>query len=205
MKARSVAVLILAFAVVTASAIGGQLKLKGVISSGDLLLANLSSEGGPSRWCREGDSFSGFVVAAINAAAGTVSILASDGKRSELQLEESLITGPDRARISTKLLQPDALDWAWIRSDANPMRRAPHPLPEWAVRAWAELDEDLRNDFRNYYRVHGWELTLVEARGDRMRQDVSPLINPSDPPVSREAVRQRAKSAGQLNKSEKKP
>jgi len=85
------------------------------------------------------------------------------------------------------------------------MRRAPQPLPEWAVRAWADLDEDLRNDFRNYYRVHGWELTLVEARGDRMRQDVSPLLNPSDPPVSREAVRQRAKSAGQLNKNEKKP
>ena len=205
MAIRSFLILIVAFAVVTGSAGGGQLKVKGVISSGDLLLANLSSEGGPSRWCKEGDSFSGFVVAAINATAGSVSIVAPDGKRSELRLEPSLITGSDRARISTKLLQPDALDWAWIRSDANPMRRAPQPLPEWAVRAWAELDEDLRNDFRNYYRVHGWELTLVEARGDRMRQDVSPLLNPSDPPVSREAVRQRAKSAGQLNKNEPRP
>jgi hypothetical protein len=67
------------------------------------------------------------------------------------------------------------------------------------------LDEDLKTDFRNYYRVHGWELTLVEARGDRMRQDVSPLINPSDPPVSKEAARQRAKAAGPVGKPEPRP
>jgi hypothetical protein len=205
MKTRSLLILTVAFAAVTASAIGSQLTAKGIISSGELLLANLASEGGPSRWCKEGDSFSGFMVAAINATAGTILIVAPDGKQSELRLEQPLITGPDPARMPTKLLQPDALNWAWIRSDANPMRRAPHPLPEWAVRAWADLDEDLRNDFRNYYRVHGWELTLVEARGDRMRQDVSPLVNPSDPPVSKEALKQRAKSAGRLNKNENKP
>lgn len=201
-RASIVLVLLAAFACAAAAA---EVRVKGLVSSGGLRPANLSAEDGPSRWCREGDSFSGFVVAAINATAGSVSIVAPDGKRSELRLEQSLITGSDRARIPTKLLQPDALDWAWIRSDANPMRRAPQPLPEWAVRAWADLDEDLRNDFRNYYRVHGWELTLVEARGDRLRQDVSPLINPSDPPVSREAVRQRAKSAGPLKKNETKP
>lgn len=188
---------LMAFAAGTAAA---DVSVKGFIATGDLRLANLAAEGGPSRWCREGDSFSGFVVVKIDATAGLVSLVSPDGKQSTLRLEASLITGGDQPRAPAKLLQPASLDWNWIRSDANPMRRAPHPLPEWAVRAWADLDEDLKTDFRNYYRVHGWELTLVEARGDRMRQDVSPLINPSDPPVSQEAARQRAKAAGPVGK-----
>lgn len=138
-----------------------------------------------NKWCAVGDKIGPYTVTEIKADEEKITLRDSEGSESQVRLSRSIIrkTGIYKSKSAPTLTDPKNLNWAWIRSDANPMRKQPEPLPEWAVLVWQSSGEDFRIGFKNYYRAHGWELSRVELKDEtRSRQDFDPIDNPFDPP-----------------------
>lgn len=169
--------------------------LRGIAVIGDSAIAHVTA-GGVGTWCKAGDRFAGWTIVEIDRATSAVVVEAKNGMRKSVGIAGATIHDSGPLHVPKQLVRPEALDWNWIRSDQNPMRRKPHSLPEWAVLAWKDLDEDIRIDFRNYYRAHGWELTRVEVIGNRLRETIAPLQDPREPIPSPEEIRARARPAG---------
>jgi hypothetical protein len=60
----------------------------------------------------------------------------------------------------------EQLDWKWIRSDANPMRREAPALPYEIASGWDALSADERLRIENHHRLHGWTINVAK-RGER--------------------------------------
>lgn len=183
----------------------GEIVLRGLVTLKEGSIAHLSAGSGQGQWCREGDTFEGWTLTSIQAGNSRVFLTTKDGSTRTIVLQSTSIAHGAPKPANGQLLDPASLDWAWIRSDRNPMRDAPEPLPMSVIQTWAGLDEDLKTEFRNYYRAHGWELTGVEVRGERSHQSVSPLRNPHEPAPSAEDVRKRSKAAGKAGAAAPRP
>jgi hypothetical protein len=172
--------------------------LHGIAVIGGEKIAYLSTRAAQGTWLKQGDRLGGWRLVSIDQDSASAVVAGEDGSSETLRAEASLVpdSGVARPPGQKKVLAPESLDWHWIRSAKNPMRDAPEPLPTWVIRAWDTLTEDLRTDFRNYYRAHGWELSSITVKGDRMTQSVDPLPNPYEPKPTAEEVRRRAKPAG---------
>ncbi len=140
------------------------------------------------RWYDIADDVDGRRIEAIGK--DSVTLKSNDtGETFVLKVRPVTIHQSSEDRLVRRpLLEASQVDWNWIRSDANPMRKKPESLPPWAQFGWNDLPEHIRIDFRNYYRSHGWDLTKVDSRPElgTSRYSIGPLENPSDPKLTRE-------------------
>lgn len=144
------------------------------------------------KWYSVGDTIRNYRVRAIDISGGLVVLQDNEGRSFEILLPAEKIS-QIAAEMPPRLTPAENLDWKWIRSEQNPMRKAPIPLPEWAVLAWEDGGEKFRIDFKNYYRAHGWEISNVQGKlGGRVRQDFAPLTNPSDRVRTKEEIMRTA-------------
>lgn len=175
------------------SALPGQVAFNGFLSTGKQIIVSLTLPDGRTTWCAKGDSIGEYEVVDINLESESVTVTDAKGQRMMIRISGTNIqTTADQIAKKTEIIPAEKLNWNWIRSDANPMRREPKPLPVWVATDWANLDENLRNDYRNYYRTHGWELVRVElSPTGKLRQSIYPVKNPFDRTPSREEVRSR--------------
>ena len=165
------------------------IELRGIIREDPRTIAYLLLSDGRGKWCAEGDVIGVYTLRTIHLEANEAVVEAA-GRPSRQTL--SLVKpSPGEAKASPtghgagKLLPAADLDWSWIRSEANPMRKAPEPLPDWVALEWARIDDAVRKDFQNFSRRHGWELVRVLALPNgRIRQSISPLRNPAEPALS---------------------
>lgn len=139
--------------------------VRGLFQMGGVGYASLADENPRhSRWVTVGQTWGDYTVAAIAVEAQQVVLVRTGGSESTVvQLAGASI------KPAAQLIELSALDWAWIRSAANPMRRYPVELPVDLPRQWAALPEDERIRIRNYYRQHGYDIE-VQQIGEGMFQ-----------------------------------
>jgi hypothetical protein len=97
------------------------------------------------------------------------------------------------------LIPAEELDWAWIRSDDNPMRHQPENISESMINDWVHGHPSARVAIRNHYRRMGWDVTHIEIKdAGRIIAGISPLRNPAEPQPTREEIRDRQVGAGPM-------
>jgi hypothetical protein len=171
--------------------------LFGVIGDNENKRAWLGVDIKNSRWHREGSLSGGYEIVEIQTQKGYV-VVRKPGQQN-ITIWLSGMGGPSEPEST--LIPLEELDWAWIKSDQNPMKNAPRPLPEWIVLSWKQMRERARIDIYNYYRVHGWNLVQVEVKEDgRILQGMDPLADPTQPQPTMEEVRRRSIPAGKAMK-----
>ncbi len=168
--------------------------INGLMVAGKDNLAAIQIGGSAPKWCAAGDAVGGYTVKAVNVPANSVLLVDRAGKEWAINLATAKVIDDTKAR-RVALLALEALDWKWIKSDANPMKKLPEDLPEWAAFNWKSLSEDTKMEFRNYYRSHGFDLA-VEVKNPRIIHVSCPrLVDPSTPPLTEAQKRERLKSA----------
>lgn len=174
-------------------------RLEGLMIINKNAVARIVQRDGSARWFAVGDKVGEFSLSEIDNEQERVVLKNSAGESQVIVLAQSKVAHAEVEKLTTNktVVKPEDLNWAWIRSDANPMRKAPEALPLWVVLAWPDLGEDIQTDFKNFYRNHGWDLSRVQVTPDgRARLSISPLRNPSDPVLSKEELRKRSVPAG---------
>jgi hypothetical protein len=155
----------------------GELHYKGsVVDSGQTLIM-ISSSNGFNKWCMLGDSVEGCKIRGISPDGNQLTVENTAGKRSTLLLEKAkvkMVVGDDG------LIPLDQLNWKWIKSQDNPMRKMPETLPTWAYSNWATLSNEIKTDLLNYYRAHGWDVEVNEKAEGRVHVRNTRLRDPSE-------------------------
>ncbi len=168
--------------------------LNGLMVAGHDQLAALQTTGNVQKWCAVGDTINGFTVKRIDVQGNSIVVSGSDGADKTIVIAAAQVIPDGSARKGT-LIGLEQLDWQWIKSDKNPMRKMPETLPEWAIRNWRSLSEDTKLDLRNYYRFHGWDLEVAEKRPGILSGHNERLIDPNAPPPTEAELRERKQNA----------
>jgi hypothetical protein len=135
----------------------------------------------------------GFRINAIDPVHNAVILVDATGSQQHLTLEKLKSDGSEilKPKVGHRsLLSLNKLDWAWIKSSENPMRKYPKTIPAWAsaYRNWTNLSEDIKTDIRNYYRTHGWDIEVTVINPDVVHIHNIRLVDPnaSPPPKVKE-------------------
>ena len=189
------------FIIITASKLAAQdlnldkkIVLGGLSFAGKTPIAWLKDTEGQERWCREGDLFSEYKIKSIDPKFDQVIVVYKTGSEHTLRLKNTPISEA-KNKLSKKLIAADQLNWPWIKSEANPMKRTAEVLPDWVLKNWDSLSDDVKTDFRNKYRQHGWDFTVTVVTPDRVRVSNTRLIDPNIPPLTDEQLRQKVESS----------
>jgi hypothetical protein len=161
------------------------IRLHGIVVTDEGSIAALTLSDGSYKWCSVGQTIGDYKVLEIKQNASAVVVIDGAKQIHTLPVQRGNILKTDtspNAQQSPGLIPLDQLNWAWIKSDENFMRKQPEPLPDWAIKEWIKGDENFRIEMKNYYRTHGWDITRVEVSPKgRERQSISPLRDPSIP------------------------
>ena len=189
------------FIIITASKLAAQdlnldkkIVLGGLSFAGKTPIAWLKDTDGQERWCREGDLFSEYKIKSIDPKFDQAIVVYKTGSEHTLRLTNTPISEA-KNKLSKKLIAADQLNWPWIKSEANPMKRTAEVLPDWVLKNWDSLSDDVKTDFRNKYRQHGWDFTVNVVTPDRVRVSNTRLIDPNIPPLTDEQLRQKVESS----------
>ncbi len=72
----------------------------------------------------------------------------------------------------------EGLDWDWIQSDANPMKKMA-TVPSTAETAhWSKLNAAQRADLVELYRQCGWAITVFVRRNGLVGANIAPIPRP---------------------------
>lgn len=153
----------------------------------------VQQNGTPSKWLEEGMEYRGNTIVSINLSTNLVTIKGSDGSLYTLPLNTSkIVVGdaapglgraamrmPDRPRRASsssgetvvyELYPPkgtpvrvDDLDFAWINSDANPMKNNPINPAGREMLKWREMKPEEKDVFIETYRQCGWAVTVHDT------------------------------------------
>lgn len=134
-------------------------QLRGVMIADDHWLASLTLDEPPvQRWCAAGDSIGSFRVETVTR--DTVTVLDTSGIRHSMIL-------PSARVLNASAPPADPTAWRrWVNSRDNPMLLAPAepPMP---LRQWRDLPEAKRDEITEWYRRHGWSLSVaLDAQGN---------------------------------------
>lgn len=150
---------------------------------------------GESRWHAEGARVGAYVLQTIAVEKGLVTVLGPDQAVVEITL--SGVGG--QYQLGPILIAAEDLDWAWIRSDENPMRDKPETLSDGMITDWVQGNPSSRVAIRNHYRRMGWDVVFIEVKDDgRIHASIAPLRNPLEPQPTREEIRARQAGAGSI-------
>lgn len=192
MKIRASAVLLLGCLLQFSTPLRAELHYKGSVVEGRQTLVMISSSNGFSKWCAPGDVVEGFKVQSVSADGNELVVLGSDGKPATLKLETAKVK---LAASDDGLIPLDQLNWKWIKSDENPMRKMPEDLPGWATDSWATVPTDIKLDILNYFRAHGWGIKVTGSKAEgRVHVSATPLRDPSE----RQPTFEELKASGKL-------
>ena len=140
------------------------------------------------------DLFSEYKIKSIDPKFDQAIVVYKTGSEHTLRLTNTPISKANN-KLSKKLIAADQLNWPWIKSEANPMKRTAEVLPDWVLKNWDSLSDDVKTDFRNKYRQHGWDFTVNVVTPDRVRVSNTRLIDPNIPPLTDEQLRQKVESS----------
>jgi hypothetical protein len=170
------------------SARDAEIQSHGIFMEGQSMWASIEHPKGTSRWCVVGDSVGDYKVMAISYAKAEVVL---SNNRTKEVITIPVLGLPPQAEQAKKssLIPVEQLNWTWIRSDANFMRKMPESPPHDAIVEWQTASEEFKIALKNFYRQHGWELTRMEIRPDgRAHASISPLHDPSIPLPTKEEL-----------------
>lgn len=135
--------------------------IHGVVVEGKTAFVSIRDRDGDSgpAWVEVGKRWDSYTILEVSRTAESVRLLSHDGT----MIEVPVTKGPNNGSLpaGAGLLVPlDKLDWKWIKSDANPMRKQPTPLPVEVALAWKDLSERAQYAWISYYRAHGFALSF---------------------------------------------
>lgn len=175
-----------------AASVRAELHFKGSVVEGRQTLVMISSSNGFSKWCVPGDVVEGFKVQSVSPDGNELVVLSADGKPVTLKLETAKV----KLAVSDDGLIPlSQLNWEWIKSDENPMKKMPEDLPSWATDSWATVPTDIKLDILNYFRAHGWGMEVSGSKAEgRVHVSAKRLLDPS----VRQPTFEELKASGKL-------
>ncbi len=144
------------------------------------VLVLLARDGEVSGWIPEGATWRGHTYLRFDPSASETIIRAPNGELNRISLRSTKVTKTNTSEEKIELLPPENIDWAWVSSEKNPMRRRAVDLPFEVVMEWDTYTDADKIPLINYYRSHGWSLTVThQSIGIRVR--LEPLDNPANP------------------------
>ena len=144
-------------------------QLSGLVQMDGSVYASLMSKTDPgarSGWIKVGGTWADMTLERVSMTEGTALLRSSSGESFIVRLS-STRTQPEarNAAREEKLVPLEALDWAWIRSEANEMRDRIVEIPDDVALVWQSMPEAERIRIQNYYRLRGIDAG-VERRGN---------------------------------------
>jgi hypothetical protein len=144
------------------------------------VLVLLARDGEVSGWISEGSTWSGHTYLSFDSSAGEAIVRSPNGELNRISLRSAKVTKTGTSQEKTELLPPEKIDWAWVSSEKNPMRKRAVDLPFEIVMEWDTYTDADKIPLINYYRSHGWNLSVThQSIGIRVR--LEPLDNPANP------------------------
>lgn len=146
----------------------------------------LSEADGRIAWVKVGEMFGDYRVRKLDRSADTLYVTLGQEKlvvpmsKQKVLKEESkpaLVRLPDSPGKPTASVKSskvisrfpasdlgerstEGLNWDWINSDKNPMRKLPIQPSISEQDAWPNLSESAKEDLVELYRQHGWHITV---------------------------------------------
>ncbi|MCC6415260.1 MAG: hypothetical protein IT582_05070 [Opitutaceae bacterium] len=165
--------------------------MHGTLLEGGKIYVALRLDDKTTTWLEEGESIDGYTVVKINHEAEYVNLLTRSGRALKVSLSYAKIQSDPGESDARALIPLDKLNWTWIKSDANPMRKEREMLPDWAARNWRVLSEDTKLALKNYYRSHGWDIVVTPKGSNGLHVKNIRLKDPSEPLISPEELRNK--------------
>lgn len=145
------------------------------------LIAISEDDTAVSGWLKAGSSWRQFTIIEASAKNG-YAVIRGSGTDQKITLEKQIVSklkGPQQDFYETKTAAR-SLDWRWIKSDENPMKKRAFDLPPEIVLKWNILSDSEKEKIRDYYWRHGFDLT-VEVKPQTIHVDYSRIRDPSVP------------------------
>lgn len=140
----------------------------------------LARDGEVSGWVPEGATWRGHTYLRFDSSAGEAIIRSPHGELKRISLRSTKVTKTVTSPEKIELLPLEKIDWAWVSSEENPMRKRAVDLPFEVAMEWDTYTDADKIPLINYYRSHGWSLTVNhQSIGIRVR--LEPLDNPANP------------------------
>lgn len=172
---------------------GKEILVHGIVMEDEAAQASLRVDGKPSKWLQVSQTIEGYTLTSIDPTKGTVELLTPEGILQSVSMTKA-ISAPQDGAPTPQLLALNQLNWSWIKSEDNPMRHMREVLPDWAGMNWKTLSEETKISLRNYYRSHGWDITVTETpTGYHVRN--TRLKDPNKPPPSPKDLAHRKESS----------
>lgn len=140
----------------------------------------LALDGQASEWISAGTTWSGYTYVGYDSTRDEVSLRSATGDLHKIRPRVGKVAKADPIQMPVELLPAEKVNWAWVRSDRNPMQRRAVDLPFEIVMEWDTYAEADKIPLLNYYREHGWSLRVTHLpTGIQVR--LEPLEDPSNP------------------------
>ncbi len=138
------------------------LLLRGVVFMEAEGYASISSAHNRSGWLKVDQSFERNLIKEIKADRIIIVTPNNDEKLISLAVAKPGVS------VSTgSLISIEQLNWPWINSTANVMRKEAPDLPYEIANGWGQLSDSERLRIENYYRIHGWGIK-VERKASQL-------------------------------------
>ena len=145
------------------------------------LIAISADDTAVSGWLKAGSTWRQFTIVEASAKNG-YAVIRGLGTDQKITLEQQVV-----GKLEDSLYDPTksmttarTLDWRWIKSDENPMKKQAFDLPPEIVLKWSILSDSEKEKIRDTYWRHGFELT-VEVKPPLINVDYSRIRDPSEP------------------------
>ncbi len=138
------------------------IQLRGIIFIGSEGYVSVSSKQTQCEWLKIGQHFEEYIIKEIKA--DSIIVVTSNNEVRVIPLSAAK---PGLSSSGEKLIPLEQLNWKWINSDSNPMRREAPDLPYEIASGWSKLTDSERTRIENYYRMHGWGIS-IDQKGPRL-------------------------------------
>ena len=110
-----------------------------------------------TEWLGVGSKWGAYTVKYISPAEGYV-VLIRSREILKLYLDTPRVNAVGASTEASRAGDTSKLDWNWITSDENPMKKRAIDLPSDIVIGWKYLSDKDRDGLKEYYRRHGFVL-----------------------------------------------
>ncbi len=137
-----------------------------------------------SDWLKEGQRWGNYRVVKISIETDSVDLTEGETNYSSIKLVVARVLNAPITSVQTapaKLLTIEEMDWDYIRSYDNPMRRKAPRVPSEIGYAWSKMTEGQKNEARNQYRKHGWDFRVhINEQGVVTGWETEPIFRPGE-------------------------
>jgi hypothetical protein len=137
-----------------------------------------------SGWLKVGSTWNSYEIIEISSGNSLV-IFKNAGKQIRVQLEPEKVRKETTASLGDPAtpghaLKPEIINmnWTWIDSDKNPMRKGAIHLPKDVLFDWKNLTNEEKGSITDYYLKHGFILE-VDYQKDFIHDTYRAIQNPN--------------------------